>query len=159
VSIDPPLNEQERSFLLALAETRRMNRSKGPLFVTGTGDFGQGRDEDIIDYNNPHPHQPGLWLQWRPTEDGSALEWDQGEKFYSAGGWMKYLVNNLLAPSALAYITTHGDEDARLQHFTCNHTVNGIIHAQGEDRDDKWRLVVEDNVVRTETPTIVWPGE
>lgn len=159
VKIDPPLNSHEIDFLRDLAGTRRMNRTKGPLYVAETENFGQNRSEDVIDYNGSHPDQPGLWLQWTPSEDGTALEWDEGEKFYESQEWMEYLVNNLLGPSALAYITTHSDEDARLEHFTCNHKVSGIIYAQGEDSDDTWRLVVDNNMVRSERPTITWPGE
>lgn len=149
VTIDPPLNEHEVSFLRDFCNTRRMNRRNGPLFVGGTGMAGQDHDADILDYNNPHPDQPGLWCQWVPTGDGTTLGWDGGGNFYHAAEWMKYLVENLLAPSARFYLDKHASEDERLAHFTADHTVNGEIFAQGEDSDDRWVLVVEDNVVKT----------
>lgn len=150
IAIEPPLNEAEISFLKDLAETRRMNRSNGPLFVKGEGDFGQGDGPDKVhNHNASHPSQPGLWLQWVPTDDGTALEWDQGEKFYSSQDWMKYLIVNLLSPTAIAYIDIHGPAsgDERLDKFTCNHVLNGVIEAQGEEPDDRWQLEVRDNKV------------
>lgn len=148
VTVTPPLNDHEIGFLADFSGTRRMNRTKGPLFVKGSGDFGQGRDKDILNHNEPHPDQPSLWCQW-VTEDGTEIEWDGGEKFYNADDWMAYIVTNLLAPSAKAYIAAHIDEDERLQHFTCDHVVNGEIQAQGEDPDDRWTLVVRNNQVQT----------
>ena len=149
VEINPPLNEHEISFLQDLATTRRMNRRKGPLYIPLTDNFGQNHDEDVIEYNSPHPDQPGLWCQWIPTEGGTALSWDGGEKFYHADAWMKYIVTKLLAPSAAAYVKKHRNEDARLWYFTCDHTVNGEIYAQGEDPSDRWVLIVRDNKVLT----------
>lgn len=148
VSIDPPLNASEISFLTSFSESRRMHRSKGPLFVEGDGYRGQNGDADVIDNNRAHPDQPGLWCQWVPSESGADLEWDEGEKFYNAAEWMKYIVENLLGASARSYIDQHVGEDDRLRHFTCDHLVSGVIEAQGEDPEDQWRLVVEHNVVK-----------
>ncbi len=160
VVIEPALNEHEIAFLKDLARTRRMDRSKGPLYIDDSGEpFGQTRADDVIDYNSPPKDQPGLWLQWEPNDEGTELSWDGGEKFYHAEEWMMYIVHNLLGPAALEYITTHSDEDKRLEHFTCNHTVNGVIEAYGEDRQDMWRIVVKNNVVSSEHAELVWPSE
>lgn len=148
VSIEPPLNEHEISFLQDFNKTRRMHRTKGPLFIKGTGPYGQGHDDDILNFNAPDPDQPGLWCQWTPSDDGTMLAWDQGEKFYYAERWMKYIIENLLAPSARAYIGLHLDEDERLKHFTCDHVVDGEIYADGEESDDFWKLIVDNNVVK-----------
>lgn len=152
VEITPPLNETERAYLRKFAETRRMNRSNGPYFVDGNGDFGQGNGPDVIyNYNDPDT-QPGLWCQWTPTEDGAAIEWDGREKFYESEAWMIYIIDHFLKPGAEASKT----DDPQFASFTFDHVVNGTIEAQGEDNDDKWRLVVEDNVVRTQQAKIVW---
>lgn len=148
IQIEPPLNAQEISFLRDFNHTRRMNRTRGPLFVRGSGFYGQGNDPDIIDYNQPHPDQPGLWCQWTPNEDGTAIEWDGGEKFYDSPGWLSYIIHLLLAaPDAQWYIDQHIDEDLRLASFTCDHVLNGVIFAQGEDDEDQWELRVVDNTV------------
>jgi len=147
VDIEPPLNASEISFLLSFNETRRMNRTKGPLFVEGTGYAGQNHDDDVINGNAPHPDQPGLWCQWIPSDDGKELKWDEGEKFYNAPEWMKYIVTKLLAAEGKDYIAAHINEDSRLAHFTNDHVVNGEIFAQGEEGDDRWWLQVTDNEV------------
>ena len=142
IQIEPPLNAQEISFLREFNHSRRMNRTRGPLFVRGSGFYEQRNDPDIIDYNQPHPDQPGLWCQWTPNEDGTAIEWDGGEKFYSAPEWMMYIISFLLSPAARPYIDAHLDEDPRLASFTCDHVLHGTIIAQGEEIRDRWELLV-----------------
>jgi hypothetical protein len=137
ITIDPPLSEGERDFLMKFSDTRRMNRTKGPYFVDGTGDFGQGRDPDVIDFNTPPDGQPGLWCKWEPTEDGSAIKWNGMEKFYAATEWMDYLMKHFLNKDRICDLP-----------FLQGHTCNGSILAQGEEMSDRWKLVVENNVVR-----------
>src|SRR5574337_684850 len=87
--LNKPLDADTLKFLQKFNETRRMARKlgreygvEGEFYVDGTGDFGQERDATVIDGNRPPSTQPGLWCQWRPTDDGTAIEWDGGEKFY-----------------------------------------------------------------------------
>ena len=138
IAIEPPLSEEERDFLVRVSKTRRMARRNGPFFVGGSGDFGQGEDPDIEEYNMPPEGQPSLWCQWTPNEDGAALEWDGWDKFYKADRWMAYLVEQVLgsSPQAVAALP-----------FLSEHVLNGTIEAQGEDPDDHWLLVVKDNEV------------
>jgi len=138
ISINPPLNQQEIEFLRKFNETRRMDRRNGPYHVEGSG-FGRGDDTDVIDQNRPPAGQPGLWCQWVPTDDGTAIEWDGGEKFYDSLEWMRYLIDHFLKPGALA----HGIVDG----LQANHICNGTIKAQGEEMDDRWKLIVTDNQV------------
>src|SRR5215467_9643211 len=58
VSVSPPLNRHEIVYLLKFAATRRMDRTRGPYFVDGSGPFGQGRDDDIQNFNQPPAGQP-----------------------------------------------------------------------------------------------------
>ena len=146
VTVTPPLNQAEISYLRQFAQSRRMNRSKGPYFVKGSGFRGQESDDDVIDYDEPDPSQPGLWCQWVPTVDGTAIEWDGGEKFYNGAEWMACLIDHFLRPGAHAVGSV---ADRRLRSFTFDHTVNGVIHAQGGEPDDTWRIEVHDNVVTT----------
>jgi len=140
VAIEPPLNADEIAYLNKFSETRRMNRRNGPYFVDGGGFAGQAHEEDVIDYNSPPPGQPGQWCQWAPTEDGTAIEWDGGEKFYDSAEWMEYLIDHFLKPGALA----------DLPFLQKNHVVNGVIKAQGEDMDDRWKIIVQNNAVSVE---------
>lgn len=138
VKVDPPLNAEEITFLTKFNKTRRMDRTHGPYFVDGSGFHGQDHDNDIVDFNRPPKGQPGLWCQWTPTEDGTAIEWDGGEKFYESAEWMKYLIEHFLKPDALA---------KNQLPFLQGHTCNGEIEAVGEDPDDRWKLVVINNRV------------
>lgn len=147
VAVDPPLNQHEIAYLRKFAETRRMDREQGPYFVDGSGFAGQGRDADVRDHNMPPAGQPGLWCQWVPAEDGAAIEWDGGEKFYCAEEWMRYLIEHFLRPGAHA----SADSSGCFEGFTFDHVLSGVIDAQGEDDDDRWRLVVQDNRVSRES--------
>lgn len=144
VSVTPPLNADEQSFLEDFNRSRRMKRVKGPLFVLGNDD---SRVLDVIDGNRPDPTQPGLWCKWEPADDGHIIQWDGAEKFYDSEEWMRFLIDNLLSEKGKEYVDKYHSGDPRLNRFTFNHTVNGMIEAQGEIEDDKWVLVVKDNVV------------
>lgn len=152
--VTPPLSRDMVAYLDNFAGTRRMLRDPevikeiypdweddcffgelgvdGEYFVGAGGDFGQAHDDSIIDYNRPPADQPGLWCQWVPTDDGTALEWDQGEKFYAYVPWLYYLMEHFLIPNG--------------------YTLNGTVHYEGEDRDDVGDIIVEDNCVSVVTP-------
>jgi len=124
-----------------------MDRTGGPLFVKGEGAYGQGAGPDeVLNHNGSDPDQPGLWCQWIPSDDGTEIMWDDGEKFYYSAEWMAYIVRLL---SDKAYIQAHINEDPRLKNFTCDHKVNGEIYCDGEESDDNWKIKVTDNVVET----------
>ena len=133
-NITPPLSDADRKFLTKLSQTRRMGRNLGPeygiqgeWYVDSTAPYGQDHDANIIDYNTPPATQPGLWCQWIPTADGSALVWDGGEKFYYYKEWMCYLIEKYLAPRG--------------------YTVNGNVTWQGEDPTDTGTISVVNNTV------------
>lgn len=140
IVVEPTLSPEEIEYLTKFNRTRRMDRENGPYYVENAGWAGQDREDDIRDYNRPPQGQPGLWCQWIPTENGRAIEWDQGEKFYYATEWMEYLIEHFIGsdPLARSYDRTK---------FFVPHVLNGIIEAHGEDHDDHWRLHVEDNTV------------
>lgn len=143
-NLNKAMDDDTYNLIKNLARTRRMKRDvnkleklgcgkvedfgeEGEFFVKNDGCFGQSKDESIIDYNTPPITQPGLWLQWIPTEDRLGLKWDEGEKFYNSVEWIVYLIEKILEPKG--YI------------------VNGRVEAQGEDPDDKYCITVTDNVV------------
>jgi len=117
--LDRPLCEGTRKYLQLFSETRRMKRDakkaakladptreavglpigkEGEYFVGSTGYMGQDDDGSVINYNYPPSTQPGLWCQWVPNEDGTAIEWDGGEKFYEYVEWLEYIISNFLEP-------------------------------------------------------------
>lgn len=139
IDVVPALNAQEIEFINKFADTRRMDRANGPYFVDGDGLAGQDNGPDVVyDHNSPPKGQPGLWCQWIVTDDGSAIVWDGGEKFYDSDKWMAYLIKHFLGKNPVA-----SDQLSFLQ----GHTLNGRIVAQGEDPSDMWELLVTDNVV------------
>ena len=150
VEIAPALSQEEIDFLTKFSETRRMDREKGPYYIEGSDGqwgHGQGRDDDIKDYNHPPEGQPSLWCQWIPAEDGTALGWDGGEKFYEADKWMAYLIEHFIGEKPKA---------AEVLPFLKGHVCNGEIEAKGEDCDDLWQIVVANNQVSTRAGYVVY---
>jgi len=146
VDIVPPLTKKEIHYLQKFQGTRRMNRTSGEYFVDGTGSMGQGNDPDIINSNDPPPEQPSLWCGWTVTDDGCYIEWNGAEKFHDAEKWMWYILRNFLQKNAIARLRY--PEEFK---FLKGHICSGTIEAQGEDYDDRWKLVVDDNNVYVET--------
>ena len=132
--LDKPLAPKMKKFLTMFNETRRMKRNvdeafgyDGEFFVFGTGSYGQDHDSTIVDFNQQPSTQPSLWCQWVPNEDGTAIEWDGGEKFYAYSEWLFYLITKILAPNG--------------------YTLNGTVIWQGEETGDVGKIHVVNNVV------------
>lgn len=139
---DKELDDETYDFLLKLANTRRVKRDteilkelrfdgnygeEGEFFVDGSGFRGQGDDRSIINSNQPPASQPGLWLQWVPTEDKKHLVWDEGEKFYNYTEWLIYLIEKILEPKG--------------------YVLNGEVSYEGEYRADFGVIKVDNNKV------------
>lgn len=142
--LNKKLDPETHSFLTKLAETRRMERDPsllpssgfekygftswgkcGEFYVDAGGFAGQDRDKSVLDYNRPPPTQPGLWCQWVPTEDGTMIVWDEGEKFYDYEDWLGYIIDKVLEPRG--------------------YVLNGLVEWQGEDPSDFGQIKVENN--------------
>ena len=138
IKIEPCLSAEEITFLNKFNGTRRMACAQGPYYVDRGGFKGQDhKDPSVTNYNSAPAGQPGLWCNWEATEDGQYIQWDGGEKFYSSLEWMQYLIDHFIGHSPIAK-----SELPFLQH----HSLSGRIEAQGEDYNDRWLLVVEDNL-------------
>lgn len=139
----------------------------GEYFAYDDGNAGQVNDDSIIEYNCPPGQmeydstsdftarwtennrriasgtcQPGLWCQWivREIDDGKqVLEWDGGEKFYNYVEWLKYLIEH--------FFETWGVK------------LNGEIEWVGEDTNDRGKIVVIENVVKTLIGRVVYEDE
>ncbi len=143
IEIEPALNADEIAYLLKFSDTRRMDRENGPYFVDGNGFAGQGNGPDeVYNHSKPHSSQPGLWCKWAPTEDGTALEWNEHEKFYDSAEWMQYLIDHFIG-----YGPKARDSNAAWLPILQGHVCNGVISAQGEEPGDAWLLIVKDNQV------------
>lgn len=101
---------------------------QGEFFVADDDNFGQNKDDSIIDYNDAPSTVPGLWCNWRISEDCTCLEWDdRTEKFYNYIEWLEYLIRNFFAPKDII--------------------LNGMVEWQGENRNDQGKISVRDNTV------------
>jgi hypothetical protein len=142
--LNKPLDEDTREYLTKFADSRRMKRNlpsvldangnvlqdfgvDGEFYVDGLGPFGQAPDSSIVDHNKPPRTQPGLWCGWVPNEDGTAIVWNQQEKFYYYIEWIKYIVTNFLAPKG--------------------YVLNGDVEWQGEESSDIGMIRIVDNKV------------
>lgn len=134
IAIEPPLNAEEIKFIQGHNRTRRMKRGKGPYYIHGTSNFGS----DIKDLNEPPEPQLSLWCRWTCDDKGTEIAWDGTEKFYRSAEWMQWLIDHILGanPKAKAQLP-----------FLQGHRLNGTIIAQGRKAEDRWKLVVSDNVV------------
>lgn len=135
IEINPsPLSEEMVDYLTKFSETRRMKRNiqgygvDGEFYIDGAGPFGQNKDNTVVDSNYPPSTQPGLWCQWIPTEDGTAIVWDGGEKFYAYVEWLKYIAENFILPFGK--------------------TLDGEIIWQGEDIHDRGRIIVDKDIIK-----------
>ena len=133
--LNKELDSETYEFLNKFASTRRMGRLgldekfgvEGEFYVDSDGFMGQDKDDSIIDYNRPPKTQPGLWCQWVPNEDGTAIIWDGGEKFYEYVPWIKYIITKILAPKG--------------------YKLTGEVTWQGEEDYDFGKIVIKDNKV------------
>lgn len=133
-TLNKKLDNETKEFLIKFNRTRRMARNvdpkygiQGEFYVDGKGMAGQDHEENIINYNTPPSTQPGLWCQWRPTDDGKGIEWDGGEKFYNYVEWLQYLIDKILAPKG--YVLT------------------GDVEYRGEESDDMGVISVNKNKI------------
>lgn len=147
-AITPTLTPEHLAFLKAFNETRRMHRNaakaetlsdpartavglpvgpQGAYFVGGQGFMGQDDDASVVDYDDPPSGQPGLWCQWVPNEAGTALAWDEGEKFYDYVEWLAYLIEHFFKP--------------------WGYVLDGVVEWDGEDRKDVGTITVTGNEI------------
>lgn len=161
--LDKPLTTEHKNYLEKFNQTRRMKRKQtltakrpdpirvaaglpvgkqGAYFVGEGGDFGQGAGvggdgiPDLVDYNYPPDGQPGLWCGWVPNNEGTAIVWDGGEKFYHYEEWVEYLIEHFLKP--------------------WGYVLNGEVEWQGEERDDRGMIVVDNNVVKVKVAKVTY---
>ena len=144
--LDRILEEKHRKYLKAFSENRRMMRdeehsilqddplreavdlpigTEGEYFVNGQGYAGQNIDSSVVENNSPPATQPSLWCQWAPNDGGSAIIWNETEKFYKYVDWIEYLIEHFFKP--------------------WGYVLNGEVEWFGEDRNDSGVINIEDN--------------
>lgn len=79
------------------------------------------RDDD------ERPDIDSYYCQWISNEDGTALQWDGGEKFYGYINWLKWLIDEFFKPRGII--------------------LNGEVLWHGEDFKDIGKIIVKDNIL------------
>lgn len=150
IEIQPPLNSAEIEYLTAFAWTRHMHRGKSPFYVRQVNDITDycNSDEsdapDVVNEHTPPPGQPGLWCDFKPTPDGTAIVWNGSEKTRYAKKWIEYIITRFLQPDAI----TKTNCMAYFKDFQYNHVCNGALFAFGESGKHRWKIVVKNNKVK-----------
>lgn len=145
-----PISKELAEYINLFSDTRHMRRNnkkikefypnwKDRCFFGCLGDEGEFflspgsgydySDNSITNANVPPTSQPGLWCQWEVSSDRKYLQWNGAEKFYYYIEWLQYIIENFIRTDPNEYV------------------LNGIIHWQGEDPEDKGILEVKNNEV------------
>lgn len=156
--VDPPLAEHHRAYLQKFSHVRHMRRDASitatmpdPLrvavglpigddaiyYVGSEAPHGQDDSDRTLglkDFNWEPRGAPGLWCNWTPNHDGSAIEWDEGEKFYSYVEWMQFIIDRFLGP--------------------WGYVLSGQVEYQGERNDDMGIISIKNGkAIRTQGKT------
>ena len=141
--LDRPLQLEHARYLHAFADTRRVQRdaaraealidrvrAAASLPVGVEGGYVVVRERDsILNQDAPPRGQPGLYCQWRPSENQHGILWDGGEKFYNYVQWLEYIIQHFLAP--------------------WGYVLNGAVQWEGEEFGDTGVIQVVNNRVTT----------
>lgn len=149
--LNKPLTKEMREYLIAFSDSRRWKRDVNtvmdepdPLRTAVGLPLGDDAEFYVGACNTgeytlipgsvfcvraavPPATQPGLWCNWWPNQDGTAILWDGTEKFYNYIEWIEYLIEKILAPNG--------------------YSLNGIIEWQGEDEEDVGQITINNNDV------------
>ena len=71
--------------------------------------------------------RPPIYCQWKPTTDGSGIEWDGNEKFYAWREWLQYIVAHFLQP--------------------WGYELSGEVRWRGESEDDAGTIYAKANQI------------
>lgn len=70
----------------------------GPEGAYYVGSEGSRDNPLCLDPNREPDSQPDLYCQWIPNSAGTALVWDEIEKFREYVEWLRYLIEHFLKP-------------------------------------------------------------
>lgn len=150
IDISPAIPDTLAEYINKFCETRRMKRDvsklqakfnggqgyygdygiEGAYFVGGSGCAGQDIDETVIDGNKPPEGVPEIWMDYlKINSNSNAIVTNDETRSYHIEESIKYVIDHFIAPTG----------------SLCN----GEIECVGQDRDDRFAIVVEDNVVST----------
>lgn len=153
ITVDPPLNEHEISYLRDFCATRHFRRvNHGPLHIDTCPNL---RVESAVDrdVNTPPQNMPYFECPVTVSDKAELIPDPDNPEPAMTDAWLDYLINHLLTSAVGAAdphptdLTLHATDDPRLAHFTADHVANGRFTCQGENHDDAYDIVVENNTV------------
>jgi hypothetical protein len=147
IDIDPHLNAAEIAYLEAFRHMRHFDRGGSVYDVPGNPLAPDSLGVEPDQYNAPAPGVPELYCQWAVCGSGCCLTFDGNEKFYRPVEWLRYLIDQLLAPDAFASDAGH----PQLSEFTFDHRLDGMIVGCRRDTRELFAITVTDNRITTET--------
>ena len=123
--LDQPLEPKHQQYLQRFSENRRVTWVEeqvervvdslrvavglpiGPdgAYFVGKASVGRvsdslmdGTERFIKEYNRPAHGQPGLWCDWKPSEDGKRVVHNGAQKTLYSKEWLYYLIEHFLRP-------------------------------------------------------------
>lgn len=150
ISVFPPLNEAEFSFLTAFCES--------------THELGMAKYDVSDNPRAPHPagavralerpnDLPGVFCPWLPSCTGRCFVIpNDGSDRRDAAVWLEFLIDHFLKPGAQA--SRSGIEE--FASFAFDHRVDAVVAAHRSDSGALWLIRADGDEVTEET---VWPGE
>lgn len=82
------------------------------------------------------PNYPGIWCDWEPNDLGTELQWNESEKFYDYIEWLEFLIQDYFEP--------------------WDRQLNGTVTWQGEEPDDRGRIIIENNTIKIQNAVYQW---
>lgn len=153
-TVDPPFTPEHQDYLDEFAKTRHVKlrpelirdlpdpvRSAVGYPVGIDGMFYTGADlgsshPAVVDYNATPSGVPELWCYWLPTSASTFGAVDEETKAYGYIEWLHFLMAWFIKP--------------------WGYTLNGVVHWNGESREDMGRIVIDNNEIRVLTAVINW---
>lgn len=99
-----------------------------------------GHKNELVEFaacRHEGPDYPGIWCDWVPSEDGTAIVPGEAENFYGYVPWIEYLIEHFLGP--------------------WGYVLNGRVHWDGEQTGDSGVIRITDNRVESAPDVVTNP--
>lgn len=133
--LNKKLDASTQAFINKLARSERLARHINPYkyglqgeFYVANEVFSEYVGEGEVIGQHPPATQAGLWCQWVVNEEGTAIQWDNGEKFYNSAYWISYILHRILIPRG--------------------YTLEGIVNA--ESPDERYHIIIAGGKIKVE---------
>jgi hypothetical protein len=148
ISVTPPLNEAEFSYLTAFGETAHV----AGMGVYEVADNPRApRPEGGIRLLERPTDLPDVVCPWAPSCAGRCLIPDGRNDHRDAARWLQFLVDHFLKPGARA----SSSDNQEFAAFTFDHHLGAVVAAHRSDSGALWLIRAFGDEVSEET---VWPG-